>query len=116
MPKEDIRDTLPVCVQGSLASEKVGLERSEEVVGDLQRIVRELGTKRDSQSFAAGTLLFGGLMFLAGSQPWALPWVYLLFICISLPLRTIDFVHRKWTFFLFDFCYVSCCTACNPGL
>ena len=50
---------------------------------------------------------FGGLLFVSGSQPWMLPWVFALFAAISLPLRVIDFVSRKWSFFLLDFCYVS---------
>lgn len=56
---------------------------------------------------AVGIMSFGALLFLSGSQPWALPWIYVAFAAFSLPLRVVDFIRRKWIFFLFDFCYVS---------
>ena len=56
---------------------------------------------------AAGVIMFGSLLFISGSNPWVLPWVYVALILVALPMRTLDFVRRKWTFFLLDFCYVS---------
>ena len=75
----------------------------------MQRLLRECSTPGDSQRFATGALVFGGLLFTAGVAPWALPFLYLLFIACAVPWRAWDFSKKKGTFFLLDFCYVSCC-------
>ena len=74
---------------------------------DVQRLLRESVGKGDSQRFALGALCFGGLLFTAGAAPWALPYLYLLFIACAVPWRAWDFSRKKGAFFLLDFCYVS---------
>lgn len=85
-------------------------EESKQVVSDdLVAIMKSMGTgsTRDSKNFTTGSLLFGLILFLSGSQPWLLPCCFLVFAAIALPWRMYDFHRMKWTFFLVDFCYVS---------
>lgn len=63
-----------------------------------------LGRARTRQH-AAGVAGFGLLLFAAGAAPGALPAVFLAFVLTALPWRCADFVKRRWTFFLIDFCY-----------
>lgn len=81
----------------------------------MQRLLRESSTPGDSQRFAIGALVFGGLLFTAGAAPWALPFLYVLFIACAVPWRAWDFSKKKGTFFLLDFCYVSCCSDATNG-
>jgi Protein of unknown function (DUF2838) len=74
---------------------------------DVTRILREVGSKQEARLHAGGTLLFGGLLYIAGAQPWLLPYVFLLFLVIALPWRVYHFHRQKWDFFLLDFCYVG---------
>jgi hypothetical protein len=74
---------------------------------DVSKILKEVGSKQEAKFHAGGTLLFGGLLFLAGAQPWILPSIFLLFLVIALPWRAYHFHRQKWDFFLLDFCYVS---------
>ena len=72
---------------------------------DVTSLLQELLS--DDALGVVGVMSFEALLFLSGSQPWTLPWIYVAFAGISLPLRVLDFIRRKWIFFLFDFCYVS---------
>jgi hypothetical protein len=55
--------------------------------------------------YSLGTFGFGALAFLAGAAPGLLPAAFLLFAGTAMPLRFIDFCHKKWQFFTIDFCY-----------
>lgn len=57
--------------------------------------------------FAAGSLIFTCIVFLAAAYPFILPHLFLAFSLFALPLRAYDFtiVNPKNTFFLLDFCY-----------
>lgn len=57
--------------------------------------------------FAAGSLIFTCIVFLAAAYPFILPHLFLAFSLIALPLRAYDFtiVNPRNTFFLLDFCY-----------
>jgi len=70
-------------------------------------LVRGAGSRRESRAFAAGTLAFGALLWLAGAAPWSLPAVYLAFAAVALPYRAIEFGFTRNAPFLLDFCYVS---------
>ena len=70
-------------------------------------LVRGAGSRRESRAFAAGTLAFGALLWLAGAAPWSLPAVYLAFAAVALPYRAIEFGTSRNAPFLLDFCYVS---------
>lgn len=54
-----------------------------------------------------GTVLFGGLLALAGAAPWALPRAFLLFAATALPWRAWRFsvAQPRNAPFLLDFCY-----------
>ena len=70
-------------------------------------LVRGAGSRRESRAFAAGTLAFGALLWLAGAAPWSLPAVYLAFAAVALPYRAVEFGFTRNAPFLLDFCYVS---------
>lgn len=89
----------------SLQPKQPSAGRSTEQATDMQRLLRESSTPGDSQRFAIGALVFGGLLFTAGAAPWALPFLYVLFIACAVPWRAWDFSKKKGTFFLLDFCY-----------
>ena len=74
---------------------------------DLNRLLKDVGSKKESNLYAAGALVFGAGLFIAGAAPWLLPACFLLFSAICLPWRAYTFWKRKWGFFLLDFCYVS---------
>jgi hypothetical protein len=73
---------------------------------EVSKILKEVGSKRQSKFYAGGTLLFGALLFIAGAQPWLLPWVFVAFILVALPWRAYHFHQHRWDFFMMDFCYV----------
>lgn len=87
-------------------SAKANLSSTNEAT-DVNRILKEVGSKQEAKFHAGGTLLFGGLLFVAGAQPWLLPSIFILFLVIALPWRAYHFHRQKWDFFLLDFCYVS---------
>lgn len=74
---------------------------------EAQAVARQLGSWGESCSFAAGSLLFGLLLFVAGAAPAALPALFLAFFFIAMPARVVHFCRMKWTFFLVDFCYFA---------
>lgn len=65
------------------------------------------GSQHDSYHLAAGSMLFGAILFVCGSAPWLLPVLYLLFAAFCLPWRIQQFYKHSQGFFLLDFCYVS---------
>ncbi len=71
------------------------------------RIIHDAGCHRESFQYAFGTAALLSLVFVTASAPAMLPLVFLGFAAIVLPYRVLNFVSRKWTFFLVDFCYVS---------
>ena len=73
---------------------------------DLNRLLKDVGSRKESNLYAAGTLVFGAGLFIAGAAPWLLPACFLLFSAICFPWRMYTFSKRKWGFFLLDFCYV----------
>jgi hypothetical protein len=63
----------------------------------VKHVVSQLGSaKKDTQSHAIGTILFGGVLFAAGAAPWALPWLFVLFALTCLPWRAYSFIKQKW--------------------
>ena len=76
---------------------------------ELSWLLKNIGTssKKQAHNLSGGILVFGGLLFLCGSAPWCLPWLFILFFAICMPWRVVEFVRNKWTFYLVDFCYVS---------
>ncbi|CAL5222529.1 g4904 [Coccomyxa viridis] len=72
---------------------------------DLNRLLKDVGSRKESNLYAAGTLVFGAGLFIAGAAPWLLPACFLLFSAICFPWRIYTFSKRKWGFFLLDFCY-----------
>lgn len=63
----------------------------------VKHVVSQLGSaKKDTQSHAIGTILFGGVLFAAGAAPWALPWLFVLFSLTCLPWRAYSFIKQKW--------------------
>ena len=73
---------------------------------DISKLLKDVGSKEESNLYAAGALVFGFGLFLAGAAPWLLPACFLLFAALCLPWRAYSFAKRKWSFFLLDFCYV----------
>jgi hypothetical protein len=59
------------------------------------------------ESMATGQVTFTILIFLAAAYPWILPYLYLLFSLVAIPLRIYDFLiaSPRNAFFLLDFCY-----------
>lgn len=59
------------------------------------------------KSMASGSFMFALLIFLAAAYPFILPYVYLVFGAIAIPLRIYDFLISSPynAFFLLDFCY-----------
>ena len=78
---------------------------------DLNRLLKDVGSRKESNLYAAGTLVFGAGLFIAGAAPWLLPACFLLFSAICFPWRIYTFSKRKWGFFLLDFCYVRTSSA-----
>ena len=74
---------------------------------DISKLLKDVGSKEESKLYAAGALVFGFGLFLAGAAPWLLPACYILFAALCFPWRAYTFAKRKWGFFLLDFCYVS---------
>lgn len=70
------------------------------------RILVGLGSHDDTLNFTVGAFLFGLMAFMAGAAPGLLPMFNVVFFVCMLPARAIYFIHRKWIFFLIDFCYV----------
>lgn len=64
----------------------------------VKQVVSQLSSsgKQDTTSYAAGSLLFGGLLFAAGAAAWTLPWLFVLFALICLPWRAYSFCKQKW--------------------
>ena len=58
-----------------------------------------------SRRYGAGAFAFGALLFLAGAAPGALPAAFLVFALTALPWRLLDFLRKRWAFFIIDFCY-----------
>ena len=60
-----------------------------------------------AESMATGSVVFALLIFLAAAYPFVLPYLYLVFSVVALPLRAYDFLiaSPRNAFFLFDFCY-----------
>eukprot|EP00889_Picochlorum_renovo_P001458 jgi/Picre1/28488/NNA_003892.t1 len=59
-------------------------------------------------TMTTGNIVFAVLIFLAAAYPFILPYVYLIFSCVALPIRVYDFAFTqsgKNVFFLLDFCY-----------
>lgn len=59
-------------------------------------------------TMTTGNIVFAVLIFLAAAYPFILPYVYLIFSCVALPMRIYDFAFTqsgKNVFFLLDFCY-----------
>jgi hypothetical protein len=54
-----------------------------------------------------GHFVFAALIFLAAAYPFVLPYVYLIFALVALPMRFVDymFLQPRKKFFLLDFCY-----------
>lgn len=73
---------------------------------DLNRLLKDVGSRKESNLYAAGTLVFGAGLFIAGAAPWLLPACFLIFSAICFPWRVYTFSKRRWGFFLLDFCYV----------
>ena len=40
---------------------------------DLNRLLKDVGSKKESNLYAAGALVFGAGLFIAGAAPWLLP-------------------------------------------
>jgi hypothetical protein len=62
-------------------------------------------------TFTSGVLLYSFLVFVAAAYPFTLPWIYLIFFILAMPLRVYDFIWRgdprgHNAFFLLDFCYL----------
>ena len=77
---------------------------------DISKLLKDVGSKEESKLYAAGALVFGFGLFLAGAAPWLLPACFILFTALCFPWRAYTFAKRKWGFFLLDFCYVSAAT------
>ena len=80
---------------------------------DLNRLLKDVGSRKESNLYAAGTLVYGAGLFIAGAAPWLLPACFLLFSAICFPWRVYTFLKRKWGFFLLDFCYVRPSFTCS---
>ena len=74
---------------------------------DVNRLLKDIGSRKESNLYAAGALVFGFGLFIAGAAPFLLPACYLIFAAVCFPWRVYTFTKRKWGFFLLDFCYVS---------
>ena len=89
---------------------------------DISKLLKDVGSKEESKLYAAGALVFGFGLFLAGAAPWLLPACFILFAVLCFPWRAYTFAKRKWGFFLLDFCYVSAATllgsmrSCRPAV
>jgi hypothetical protein len=78
---------------------------------DVHKLLKDVGSKEESNLYAAGALVFGFGLFIAGAAPFLLPACFLIFAAVCLPWRAYTFTRRKWGFFLLDFCYVSVFTS-----
>lgn len=99
---------LECAFQGDVAPPKTSHGSAQTTEADLlaaSRYVR--GSQHDSCTLAAGSMLFGLILFVCGSAPWLLPALYLLFAAVCLPWRAQQFYKHCQGFFLLDFCYVS---------
>ncbi|EIE25281.1 hypothetical protein COCSUDRAFT_40577 [Coccomyxa subellipsoidea C-169] len=72
---------------------------------DVNRLLKDIGSRKESNLYAAGALVFGFGLFVAGAAPFLLPACYLIFAAVCFPWRVYTFTKRKWGFFLLDFCY-----------
>ncbi|KAF8072782.1 GPC1 [Scenedesmus sp. PABB004] len=72
-----------------------------------RRVCAELGAarRREARAQLAGASAFGGLLFVAGAVPAALPFVFLVFFAVAMPLRAAAFWRSSARFYLLDFCY-----------
>lgn len=70
-----------------------------------KRALKELGQQGEDFKFFVGSASLGGLLFVAGAAPWALPMVFVLFTLTCLPWRAYSFITKGWVMFLIDFCY-----------
>lgn len=73
--------------------------------GDKKR--RDRGTMLSVEKLTLGTMLYAVLIFVAAAYPFVLPYVYILFFLIAMPIRVYDFVvtQPENCMFLLDFCY-----------
>lgn len=58
-------------------------------------------------SLTVGTMLYAVLIFVAAAYPFVLPYVYILFFVVAMPMRLYDFLVKQPEncMFLLDFCY-----------
>lgn len=59
------------------------------------------------EKLTLGTMLFAVLIFIASAYPFVLPYVYMVFFLVAMPMRVYDFMVRQPEncMFLLDFCY-----------
>ena len=62
---------------------------------DLNRLLKDVGSRKESNLYAAGTLVFGAGLFIAGATPCLMTASFLLFSAISFPWRIYKFSKRK---------------------
>ena len=59
------------------------------------------------EKLTLGTMLYAVLIFVASAYPFVLPYVYIVFFLVAMPMRVYDFLVKQPenSMFLFDFCY-----------
>lgn len=63
--------------------------------------------EREPLYFTLGTAVLCCIVLCLGARPLWMPWLYLGFAAVGLPMRVVSFTKKGYGFFLLDYCYVS---------